>query len=181
MLEIFQSVLSSPAGSFGFVLGILVITYFVVYKAGKIAHKFDGFGRLESSIDIIKIDIISIKAFINGLKLENNKFSVRNSPIKLSKEGKDVANSIHAESLVLKNWKALDKEIKSNISNTNNPYVIQEYCFEIGKNFSHYLNEPEIEYIKKYAFDEGHNIDNYDVVFGVLIRDKYFEENNILE
>ncbi len=180
MLEIFQSILSSPAGSFGFVFGVLAITYFVVYKAGKLVHKFEGFGKLESSIDVIKIDVLSIKAFINGLKLENNKFSVRNSPIKLSDEGKEVASSIQAESLVSKNWNVLDKEIKSNTSETNNPYVIQEYCFEIGKNFSHYLNEPEMDYIKKYAFNEGHNIENYDVIFGVIIRDKYFKEHTII-
>jgi hypothetical protein len=179
MWEIIKTILGSPAGSFGFVAAFLFLLFFLVYRAGKIVEKFSTVLKLESNIETIKLDMMEIKAFINVYRQDNNSFSKRNSPIKLSEAGVVVAQSIQAEAIVNRCWEQLEKEIKSEIDDSSNPYTIQDSCFSIGKHFMEYLSDFEIETIKKYAYQEGHNIANYDLIFGILIRDKYFKENNI--
>jgi hypothetical protein len=179
MWDIIKTILGSPAGSFGFVAAFLFLVFFLVFRAGKIVEKFSTVLKLESNIEAIKLDMMEIKAFISVYRQENNRFSQRNSPISLSEAGNIVASSIEAEKIVNRCWAQLEKEIKSEIEHSSNPYTIQDSCFSIGKHFIDFLNDTELDLIKKYAYQEGHNIVNYDLVFGILIRDKYFRENNI--
>lgn len=179
MWDIIKTILGSPAGSFGFVAAFLCLLFFIVNRAGKIAEKFSTVLKLESNIEAIKLDMMEIKAFISVYRQDNNSFSKRNSPITLSEDGATVAHFIQAEAIVNRCWEQLEHEIRSEIDHSLNPYTIQEFCFSLGKHYMDYLSDEEIETIKQYAYQEGHNIVNYDLIFGILIRDKYFSNNNI--
>lgn len=179
MWEIIQEILKSPAGSFGFVFAILCLLFFLVFRAGKIVEKFSSVTKLESNVETMKQDIMDIKAFITVFRQENSKFSQRRSPISLSEEGDRVSKVINAEKIIARCWPVLQKEIKEKLDHTSNPYTIQQICFDISKHYMDYLDSNEIDMIKKVAFQEGHNVTNYDIIFGIMIRDKYFKENNI--
>jgi hypothetical protein len=178
MWEIVQEILRSPAGSFAFVASILSLSFFLSFRAGKIVEKFVVVNKLESNVDSMKQDLIEIKATLNIWRQENNQFTQTRSPISLSDAGLEVAQAIHVDNIVSRCWKTLDNEIKDKLDHSSNPYTVQEICLTIGKHYMDYLSDSEKDLVKNYAFQKGHNVASYDAIFGILIRDKFFKENN---
>ncbi|MCH7770145.1 MAG: hypothetical protein IIA49_03890, partial [Bacteroidetes bacterium] len=176
MFDIIKEILNSPAGSFGSVLGVFLTLTFLIYKAGRIVEKFELVKKLEKSIDMIKEDIAQIKGFISALGQKSSDFIKSKSPITLSKAGSKVSNELKIKKIIETNWEEVNKRIKQNLVNEVNPYNIQQICFAIGKKYSEFTSESELDYIKIYAFNAGKDLYDFDILFGIEIRDAYFKK-----
>ncbi len=179
MLDFLRELLTSEYGSFGFVFALLCLVFWLVFKSGKIVEKFSGVEKLENNIDKIKEDISEIKAFISVIRQEKSQFAKSHSPVSLTEKGVKVSKDIYIKRAIDRNWSNLLKEIKNALKEENNPYDIQEFCFQLGNKYSKYISEDDFDIIKKYAFSKGYNLSDFDIIFGIEIRDKYFSENNI--
>ena len=175
MLEIIKEVIQSPAGSFGSMFAVVCLILFLTYKAGKIIEKFKVVNKISSAIDAIKDDISEIKAFIQVYRQTNNPFAQSQSPINLTKKGNEVSDELFVKRIINDNWKSISSKIKKKLKKEDNPYDIQEICFEIGEKYSKIMSENDFDHIKKYAFNQGHNLSDYDIIFGIEIRNKYFD------
>ena len=70
-------------------------------------------------------------------------------------------------------------EVKHDLNDDSNPYDVQKACFSVGTNYSKFLIGDELDRIKDVAYEQGYILPDFDIVFGILIRDRYFEENDI--
>jgi hypothetical protein len=50
---------------------------------------------------------------------------------------------------------------------------MQVESFKIGENYQEFLTSEELNSIKNHAFKFGFNLDVYNLLFGIVIRDKY--------
>jgi len=179
MLDLLKEVFKSPAGSFGSMFAIATFLFFLIYKAGKVVEKFKVVDVIQNNIDNIKTDIAEIKAFIQVFRQDSNPFAKSHSPISLTELGTNVAIDLHIERAINNCWEKLKGKIKERLKKEDNPYDIQGICFSLGEKYSKMISEDEFDYIKTYAFNKGYNLSDFDVIFGILIRDKYFLEANI--
>lgn len=145
-------------------------------KAGTIIEKFRSVPKLSANIDKIKEDIAEIKAFIQVVRQDNNEFVKAHSPLSLTEKGKKVAADLHIEDILKRQWSGLCKQISTKLNEGHNPYDIQEVCFEIGRTYSKILAENEFDNVRLYAFKNGHNLADYDLLFGIVLRDMYFKK-----
>lgn len=173
--SILKNILTSPAGSFGFILSLFLLMFFLVYKAGKIVEKYKLLDKLAASIDKIKDDIAIIKATLQT----GHPFAEAQSPINLNASGEDLASELGAREMILKNWNDIQKKIDKDLEKESNPYDIQQVCFSIGEKYSEYIAKEDFDRVKRFAFSKGFNLWQLDIVFGILIRNKYFETQGI--
>ena len=179
MYDIVKEALKSPAGSFGFIFALLAVAFWLVYKISHYNTKFKSVEKLETNIDKIKDDISSIKGFIDLVKSKFNPFAQAQSPINLTDAGKVVSADLNAEKLVISHWEDILKKFSDKINRETNPYDIQQCSIKIGEELLKMLTPEELDAVKSYAYKNGHSISNYDVVFGIIIRNKYFEIKGI--
>lgn len=180
MLDFILEMLKTPAGSFASVLGAILLLFFLAYKGGKIVEKYTVVDKILESIDKIKEDIFEIKAYISIAKQNNNNLLAKSqSPISLTKKGEEAFIDLHIERIVEKSWNELNKTIKSKLKEDYNPYNIQEVCFEIGKTYSKITSKNDYDAIKTYAFQKEYNLFDFDLLFGIVIRDTFLREERI--
>ena len=135
--------------------------------------------KSDLKIDSIKESILEIKAFISVFKENNNQFVARQSPVRLTEKGVEVSRDLNLEALINKHWLDIESSLISVLSKDSNPYDIQKESFDIGSKISKFLDTEEVESIKTYAFKQGQNLANYDLLIGVCIRDMYFKKHAI--
>jgi len=179
MLDILKSIFTSEAGSFGFIFAILALLFFIVFKSGSIFEKFKSVDKLNQNVDKIKDDLTEVKAFITVFRDQNNPFAQRQSPVSLTDLGQEVHDDLRIGQIVEDNWNTCLKKVLAKIDGSSNPYDIQTACFAIGKKYSDLISGSEFDEIKRYAFNKGYNLSDFDLIFGVAIRDKYFKANSI--
>lgn len=179
MLDILKSIFTSEAGSFGFIFAILAALFFIVFKSGSIFEKFKSVDKLNENVDKIKTDLNEVRAFITVFRDQSNQFVQRQSPVSLTPLGKEVYDDLNINRIVDQNWSTCLSKILAKIDGSSNPYDIQTACFSIGKKYSHIISDAELAEIKTYAFKKGYNLSDFDLIFGVTIRDKYFKEKKI--
>ena len=169
-------------------------------KVGNLTEKSKKIDKLENSIDKIKDDISVIKAsinvinasitvindYINTEKLVKNGYSKSQSPIDLNTKGEAISDKLQAKKIIDANWPKIQKDITNQISQigsiteANNLYTIQEICFKLCRTYSQYLSPEDINHIKNVAYAEGVTLSEFNFVFGIEVRNKYFEDNNIV-
>ena len=174
-----KEILGSPGGSFASVASVAFLVILGSVKLGGIIEKYKVVDKLDGAIDNIRQDIASIKGFMETIRNRNTGFAQRNSPISLTDSGKEVSKSINAEKIISLKWDSILKTIKTRIKDDDNPYTIQEVCFNIGKNYSTIASPDDMNMIKNIAFKEGRELFDYDIIFGIEIRDKYFKDCDI--
>ncbi len=179
----------------------MILAFFVVHKVTKWSEKIKNIDELDKKIDAsitaldskfdkrsdkldtkidgIKESILEIKAFITVFKESNNQFVQSKSPITLTEIGETVVKDLDLISILTKYWNKLENVLLGNLENKSNLYVIQQESFSLGSKLTELLDENEIENIKTYAFNQGQNLANYDLMIGVCIRDIYFKKHNI--
>lgn len=172
MFEFIESVFRSPAGSFGFVFGVLCLCFLVVWKISHFMTKFSSIEKLESSIDTIKEDMQYIKGFIQLFKETNNPLAKRQSPVSLTEAGVSVSKELDIEQMVIKRWDKIKSDVFKQLKNDCKPYDIQVESFKIGDKYQKYITDYELDLIKDHAFRAGFNLDVYNLLFGIIIRDK---------
>lgn len=189
-------ILKSTPGSFGIVFASALIVAYLIYKFGAWSNRIK---NTDGTIKELKEDIKQTNTTVNEIKgsiqyikenvdninnrlinYENNKFAKSQSPISLTEDGKKIADELNADAIVDSYWENIEKYlIDKNINQKSNPYDIQQECFNyVSTNFYKNLSENEMKKIKSIAYNNGDNIDNYDIIFGVVIRDKYLKSIN---
>ena len=188
-------ILKSTPGSFGIVFASALIISYLIYKFGAWSNKIkntDGtikelkedvkqtnttINEIKGSIQYIKENIDNIN---NRLINQKNEFAKNQSPISLTDNGEKIAKELDVEAIIDSHWENIEKYlIDRNINPKSNPYDIQQECFNyVSTNFYKNLSESEMKKIKSIAYNNGDNIDNYDIIFGIVIRDKYLKSIN---
>jgi hypothetical protein len=200
MIELFETALKSPAGSFAFVLSFLAVTYLVIWKVSHFTTKFNSVEKMENAIESIKGDIHSIKASIqynsdliklnsDSIKLVsdsiksitdlNNPFAQRQSPVSMTDKGKEVSDEIKLNEIIATHWEKINTQLNDILNSDCNPYDIQVESFKIGEQYQHFLSSEELKAVKNHAFKSGFNLEVYNLLFGIAIRDKYLSIKGI--
>lgn len=179
MFDLLREALKSPAGSFAFVFAILILAFWLVYKFSHYNTKFKSVEKLENNIDKIKDDISIIKGFMDIFRTQNNPFAKSQSPMSLTVLGEKVREDVGAEKIVISHWEEINKMLTSKLPQKSNPYDIQVCSIKIGAELLKTLPPVELDTLKSYAYKNGHLLSNYDIIFGVIIRDNYFKINGI--
>ena len=93
------------------------------------------------------------------------------SPIALTDTGRQISEEINAKSIVAR----LAEKVE--VGPDPDAYQIQTACFRYaeGALFKE-LNDAELRLLRKVAFDRGHNIESYETIFGILLRDHWLSE-----
>jgi hypothetical protein len=187
MIELFEKILGSPAGSFAFVFGIIVLggwlVHYVTKFTTKISIEHNGFKeeteKTKSYIDEIRKDMAFVKGSLEvaiGLK---DVLTQKHSPISLTEMGDKMVKDYNLTHVVEKNW---DKIIVASGKDleTKNPYDLQEYFIETSYlNPATFFSDDDVDYLKTVAYKCGFPFMSIARVMGILIRDKYFEKKNI--
>jgi hypothetical protein len=174
MWDFFKIVATSPAGSFVWLLAIMAIIMGGSWLVGKWTEKLKVVDKLDDSIGVIKTDLFEIKGMMRLFERGNNPLGQAQSPINLSKLGKDISDDIGAEAMVESQWDKIMPVLKEKLKPDCNSYDIQEVCFNVGRGYGALLSSNQMESVKSQAFNRGINLSDFDLLFGIVIRNKYF-------
>lgn len=201
ILKLLSEILKSDAGSFSFIFLLLGGVGFLIWKVShfhtkyedldKMEKRFDNkfnqmedkfekkFDRIEGKFADIKDDLSIIKAFIELQKDKANPLAQRQSPIRLTQAGIEVEKDIKAKDLVDKYWNDIINKVNKKLNNNCNPYDIQVASFEVGDTYQSFVSDKELDTIKLHAYNHGYDLGVYELLFGIIIRDKVLEERGI--
>ena len=197
MIDLIKEALGSPAGSASFVLAILVLTGWIIHYATKFATRisiehgqlneridktessFDKrMDKIESNIDEIRKDTAYIKGAFEVAVAMPNTYMKRKSPLMLTDLGREIAEENNLNTMVVNNWSKIDAALRN--LKTKNPYDIQEFCLEVVfVESDKFFSPSDIEKLKLMSFKTGIPLFSIARIIGLLIRDKYFSENDI--
>jgi hypothetical protein len=186
MLDLLRDIFKSDAGSFGFVFAIIAAICYAVYYitrfATKISTEHDMFSkridRIEKNTDAIKENIIIVRA---ELKLRSSdSYTQSQSPVRLTAEGREMADKLDVERRVASNWEHIFQYIEKSVKDKN-AYDIQQFCMERSTvDLSEFFTEDDVRDMKHIAFNEGRPVESFGELTGIIIRDAYFEKKGIL-
>ncbi len=183
-VELIREILGSAAGSFGFVLFMLLLAGWVIYKITKYTTewtcKLDAVKELSDNLKKAKEDILYIKTKLEIFSANMpNGLTQSHSPIGLSEKGKEIAEKMGIAQMIATNWENIRSYIEAN-AKTKNAYDIQQLCIESATISLDKLFDIEtVDKIKEFAFNNGQPLAYYGSMIGVLIRNKYFEVKGI--
>jgi hypothetical protein len=187
MLDLLRDILSSDAGSFGFVFGLFCIICYAIYYITKFATKIntehDVFSRridkIENNTDKIKEDIIIIRAGMRTMRTDADSYTQSKSPVSLTQKGIEMAGKLKINERVKLNWDSILRHIEHNVKDKN-AYDIQQFCIERATiNLLEFFTEEDVREIKIVAFQEGRSVESFGGLIGVIIRDVYFSQKGI--
>jgi hypothetical protein len=188
MLDVVKFVLSSPAGSFGFVFSLMFLCGWVIYwitKKVTLIQSDHGVltksvTKIETSIDDIRVRMSFMEGSINILdSSQRGGLMKSHSPISLTDEGVHVAKEIQAEEIITRNWDKIFPILEKAISNKN-AYDIQQYCIEnVSVDPDRFIDNNSLNLLKDYAYAQGKPLQLYTRLMGVIIRDRYLKQKGI--
>jgi len=199
VVSIIEKILTSPAGSLGFVISLLLLAGWLIHWVTKkvtqiqVSHqtiekenektcdKVEKHAeKMDSHMDEIRKDISYLKAMVDVYKIaSNDALAQSHSPVSLTDKGNEVAAKIRADEMIANNWEKIFATLEANI-NGKNAYDIQEYCLETATiELNKFLDAQSIEILKRIAYNDGHPLAYYAPVFGIKIRDKYLKIKGI--
>ena len=185
MWEIFKTIITSSAGSLGFVVGFVLLCGWLIIKVTKATTQWEdkqkGIEKLEGRVEAISTDLHYIKATLEVMRNNppSSNLTQSHSPVSLTPIGEEVAKKISARKIIASNWeKIVDCIERANVG--NNAYDIQQFCIETASiAIEKFFSEEDVVKIKEFAYNEGKTLAYYGGMFGILIRDKYFDFKNI--
>jgi len=182
MFDLLNGILTSPAGSFGFVFALLALAFWMIHwvtkKVTEINAEHGGFkksvDKIEISIDNIRQDISYLKGSFDVFKnSKGDKLFQSQSPVALTNSGLKVAEELKADEIIGRTWDTIFRLLENDISDKN-AYDIQQYCIEkISIEPEKFFDKEDIKILKSYAFKEGNPLQLYTRLLGILIRDRY--------
>ncbi|MCL2072568.1 MAG: hypothetical protein FWH18_01490 [Marinilabiliaceae bacterium] len=189
MMELIQKIFESPAGSFSFVLALMFLSGWLIYYVTKAVTKITvehgqfskRMDKTESEIEQIKTDIAKIKGLL--VVRYESPLSKKKSPETLTDEGKKLVSDHNLDVFVNNNWSKITSFLK--MMDLTNPYDIPEFCrtssFLDTSNQTNtkFYSKEDVDKLKTIAFQTGYPLVLVTHVMGILIRDRYFEENGI--
>ena len=186
MISVIKEILSSPAGSFSFVFGLLVLVCWLVHYVTKFTTKISvehgqinkRMDKTESSIDEIRRDISFIKGSFEAAIGIKDAIAKKKSPLSLTELGVEIAEKYSLETMIASNWGKINDIL--NALKTKNPYDIQEYCIETAFiEANKFFSDKDIDKLKIISYKTGVPLFSISRLMGILIRDRYFAENGI--
>ena len=185
-IDFIKELLFSPFGSFASVFSLFAVAFWLVHYITKkttqinTSHRIlkESVAKVESNIDEIRRDIAFIKGSFDAAISIKDSITKKRSPITLTELGKEISESNNIDAMIDSNW----NKIKSLLNGlkTKNPYDIQQYCVE--ETFiepKKFFTDNDIDKLKVIAYKSGLPLLSVTRLAGVLIRDRYFEENGI--
>lgn len=111
MIELIRDILTSDAGSFAFVVSLMLLAFWLVYFITRkvtlmnadhstLAKSVSG---IESTVDEMRRDLAYLKGSLDILRTPEQLLKAH-SPISLTDEGKRVAMELGAETMISRNW-----------------------------------------------------------------------------
>ncbi len=181
-----QNILSSPLGSFAFVIGVFSACMISVWYISHFKTKFGSVERIENNLFSIKEDLGLIKIKFNyietrieRLETQKNILTKRKSPISLTDIGEQYSKDLNAPSIIANHWQDILNKLNSTLIADATAYDIQVISFNIGDDFQNYFTKEELTKLKDHAFNAGYTIDIYGRLFGIIIRDKILQMRGI--
>jgi len=171
--EIFFKIIEQLNSSVFVLLGILCITFWMVFRIGKLLEQFS-----QHKIKIEKVDVLSDKLIELTTKVDliyqntnPNKTVAAQSPVSITPNGKSIAEKIHADQILPKYLSQLTGFVEA--TNPKTAYDVQTASMNIakGKAMMDLLNADEINAIKAEAYARGLLVEDIMAIFGVMLRD----------
>lgn len=164
---------------------LLAVMFILTYKWGGAIEKMRSVDKLNDNIDKIRTGISEMSGNIGHMmkrmdliETANSTLAQRHSPIKLTKKGE---------------W-LLDRTIKPYIDTSfidilkkypeikklTNPFDIEQFAKRIALDvYENFTSENEKDKIKSTLFVEGATMGDLNLITGIYLRDKFFENKGI--
>lgn len=187
MFDLFKEILRSPAGSFGSIIALFGLafwlTHYVTRKVTEITSEHGILNKnvsgIEHHVDDIRKDLAYLKGTVDTFRLSSIPLIQSHSPISLTDRGREIAVELQAENIVARNWAKIFNDLEQNIKDKN-AYDVQVYCMETAAvQPEKFFDKSALDAIKEVAYKQGNPFQYYSGVFGVLIRDKYLSLKGI--
>ena len=125
----------------------------------------------------------SIDSLLNNLSRSNmnaaDPFTQTSSPLSITVKGEEMAKNLGLRNMVDKKWATIKAMIDADES-SENPYDIQQFCIQQAVVYPELFLEPsDLNTVKRHAYEMGNQLQSYMKVIAVMVRDRYFKENNI--
>ncbi|MDR0942071.1 MAG: hypothetical protein LBM19_00415 [Holosporales bacterium] len=182
--DVFIKLIEQLNSSVFVLLVILVATFFLAWKISSFITAWrmkrdihnERIGKVEKMTETVielktKVDLIYQNTNPNG-------FARSRSPMSLTEKGQEIKELINAESIFNRIYSKLKDYIKD--ENLKNAYDIQTISLETAKeHFLNLLTKEELIKIKDVAFKQGLILEDFYIIFGILLRNKILKEKNI--
>ena len=158
----------------------LWVTWVVSGKLGEWRTKFEHQEKRLSGIEKLSDTVIELKTMTNLIYQQVNPNSpVRSSsPLSLTDTGKEIAEKIKADAIILKYISRLNKDVE--VNNPKNAYDVQEISMSVvSEKLLAMLSEEELNLVKQEAFNRGLRIEDVMSVLGILLRNRILEEKHL--
>lgn len=189
-ISLIERILTSPAGSFGFVCALLCLAFYLVHwvtkKVIEIQAKHDFLSestkKVDNYIDTLREDISFIKGSIASMRNNINNdqpLAQAHSPISLTPKGIALADEINIDAMVNQNWDKIRTQIDAAVSDKN-AYDIQQYCIETAAVApERFFDTSDILLLKQFAYQKGRLLQDLSIIPAIKIRDRYMQEKGI--
>lgn len=186
--KILSNIFMSPTGGFATVVAIILA---VIWACTKVAVLSTLFYANNNDMQSLKKEIHEINGSLkyltekindisNRIKIvEDDRFAKSNSPISLTIEGQKVADELNVKEMLANHWTDIERILDEKCVGSN-PYDVQQLCFAFASDELYKMfTDEEMAKIKIIAYNKGANIDNFEIIFGVEIRDEYMRRRGI--
>lgn len=180
MVELLSLLIQQLNSSVIILIVILILFIFLTYKLGRWTEKFNNQDNKLSKIDDISDRLIKVETKIELIYQHTNKNSpiMSNSPISLTKVGKEISKNIDADEILKKYLDKLEND--DELLKCNSAYDIQNISMNIAKyKLIKYLNEEELLKIKNQAYAYGILDEDVMSIFGILLRNYILKKKNM--
>ena len=111
-MDAIKLILSSPAGSFGFVFGIMLLSGWIIfYVTRKVTEITSDHGvltkssnKLDTHIDEIRKDLSFVKGSLAVIQSGAAQPTKSHSPGSLTEKGVEIATDLKVEDVIFRNW-----------------------------------------------------------------------------
>lgn len=171
MEAIFLKLLDQLNSSVFVLLGILLCTFFVIFKTGRWSEKFKHHDDKITKIESLSEKVIELKTKVELIYENTNprKTVSSFSPMTLTEMGKEIAVKLAANQILNKYISKLTSQVQE--ENPQNAYDIQMASMKVTKEkMINFLNEEELNAVKLEAYNRGIIVQDVMAVFGILLR-----------
>jgi hypothetical protein len=180
MEAIFSKLIEQLNSSVFVLLGILAVSFWVIFKIGKWTEKFQTHEDKISNVQNLGNQVIEIRTKVDLIyNLVNpNRLVAAHSPISLTPTGIEISNKIGANMILQAHIDPLTSAVES--ENPKNAYDIQLASMKVAKEkMLSLLSESELVTIKDEAYTRGMLVEDILSIFGVLLRNHVLNKRGV--
>ena len=143
----------------------------VEHRLDRVEHRLDG---VDQTIAAMAEDIKTVAGF-NTVYVSSNPLAESNSPITLSKQGKEFAEEVNLFDIIERSYPYVEtqmqhKDVKSKLQ-------AEEAITSIATSYRKFISPEDIAAIENIAFDKGLNRLALTGVLAILFREKYLDKH----